>query len=916
MASAPGKNAKQYSQATQTALLRAVGLFHLKNLSLPKKRTLTYHLPKTNRLFDLEQPANNVEDLFNGILLGHVLHELDNEFEVSHLESTQGISKHLTNKRNLQAIYKGLFRYIRRAVPDLACQAKKFDYHAIAETPDAQGISQVRSSRRFPSEPLDPQLTYDSTQLLAVMVAVATLGPSNGTYIPRIQHSLDRETQAEIMAIITTMQNDIQDSRNDEDLDEAIDAVMEARDMDLLVEEQNAHLRQQLEHTKRNLSDYITRLEHLQMSHEELRFEKDKNDRELDVLRKATKDGANNAEMVKALEAQVHEQMDVITRYEEMIRQHEKTKSQLETEVQRLTQRSIDAEELRDQVSEYKHKAEDLEKKANTAERYKQKLESQQHLVKEVQNLQYERAELQEQLRALTDDRERGARTRKAEDELTKMITQSEQHLWDERNQKNQLLKDLAAMGDEVMRLKAQRTHDENFIQDLQDQIQTGTGAGSHVEGGEESGGTLNLEDELNATDEDAPPMQSLEVSRLRAENDLLKRTAGSSADAVGLRREIEEMQRQYEHLQKNYQDLFEQHALSQEQVEALINGMPAEALVQTLQAALDCGPLSVLTQTYYRDKAFVNLRTKYALTSTENERLQKQVEDLQAQTADGARELLSVRSQLSAVDKDSLEALEELQQSDKLIAKSLQFDLDTLRAQLKFIRSERDAQKSQLVEALLAKDKLRKDIEAGNIQDLASKDPDVGEAVKKDHEKIEKLRARLLERNQVGFKSSSCGFTETESSEGGHVEGPEVWPTAQRLNVARRSSSTSSTSSKAPADLLTQASEPGRAAEWVYIQHTPSHSCSPQILHSQSSAASVSSVSDTPPSAHHASSSPHDLRSKQDFAKSDVSNLVQQPLTACSGFSRKDMPAVPVSERSASYLPSPKKKNKFGWFW
>ncbi|KAI9898187.1 hypothetical protein N3K66_006547 [Trichothecium roseum] len=681
MASAPGKNAKQYSQATQTALLRA-----------------------TNRLFDLEQPANNVEDLFNGILLGHVLHELDNEFEVSHLESTQGVSKHLTNKRNLQAIYKGLFRYIRRAVPDLACQAKKFDYHAIAETPDAQGIS----------------------QLLAVMVAVATLGPSNGTYIPRIQHSLDRETQAEIMAIITTMQNDIQDSRNDEDLDEAIDAVMEARDMDLLVEEQNAHLRQQLENTKRNLSDYITRLEHLQMSHEELRFEKDKNDRELDVLRKATKDGANNAEMVKALEAQVHEQMDVITRYEEMIRHHEKTKSQLETEVQRLTQRSIDAEELRDQVSEYKHKAEDLEKKANTAERYKQKLESQQHLVKEVQNLQYERAELQEQLRALTDDRERGARTRKAEDELTKMITQSEQHLWDERNQKNQLLKDLAAMGDEVMRLKAQRTHDENFIQDLQDQIQTGTGAGSHVEGGEESGGTLNLEDELNATDDDAPPMQSLEVSRLRAENDLLKRTAGSSADAVGLRREIEEMQRQYEHLQKNYQDLFEQHALSQEQVEALINGMPAEA-----------------------DKAFVNLRTAYALTSTENERLQKQVEDLQAQTADGARELLSVRSQLSAVDKDSIEALEELQQSDKLIAKSLQFDLDTLRAQLKFIRSERDAQKSQLVEALLAKDKLRKDIEAGNIQDLASKDPDVGESVKKDHDKIEKLRARLLERNQ-----------------------------------------------------------------------------------------------------------------------------------------------------------------------
>ncbi|UNI19749.1 hypothetical protein JDV02_005910 [Purpureocillium takamizusanense] len=674
-----------YSLGAQAALLKAV-----------------------NRVFDLDRTAESLDELNNGSILAHILHELDSEFDPSHLESSQGASKYLTNKRNIQAVYKGLFRFIRRQVPELGCQAKKFDYHAVAENPDAQGIS----------------------QLLAVMVSAAAMGPDNAKYVPRIQNGLDRENQAEIMQIIRAMQQDIASYKDDDDLDEAIDAVMEARDIDLLVEEQNAALRQQLDGTKKTLSDYITRLEHLQQSHEELKYEKEKNDRELEILRKATQEGANSAEAIKLLEAQVHEQMEIIARNEETIRNHDRIKAQLETEVQRLSQKSMQADELRDQVTEWKHKADELEKKANTAERYKQKLEAQQGLVKEVQNLQYERAELQEQLRSLVSDRERGERTRKAEDELTKMITQSEQHLWDERNQKNQLIKDVSALEEELVRLKAQRTHDEHFIQDLQEQLQQSGAAEGQGDGLSSGSGTFNLEDELNAAGDEGQTNVPLELSRLKAENELLRKTFGSTGDAALLRRELEEQRRQRDRLQQNFNEIFEKHIVTQEQIKVLMTDATGEG-----------------------SQAFIKLRAQLVHAESRFEETDKRSADLQTKLADIERELISARAQLSAAEKGGSAAIDELKSTDKLISESLKAELDRLREEFSLVVSERDAQKSQLIEALLAKDKLRKEVEEGReLHDTPALptdhvDSDMSEAAKKSSEKIEKLRARLKER-------------------------------------------------------------------------------------------------------------------------------------------------------------------------
>ncbi|KAL7784825.1 hypothetical protein V8C43DRAFT_292324 [Trichoderma afarasin] len=679
-----------YNQRAQTALLKAI-----------------------NRVFDLDRDAESLEGLSNGITLGHILHELDSEFDPSHLESNPGATKTLANKRNRQAIYKGLFRFIRRQIPELSCQAKKFDYHAFVENPEPQGIS----------------------QLLAVMVSAAAMGPDNQKYVPRIQNGLDRDTQAEIMQIIRAMQQDIANSKDDDELDEAIDAAMGARDIELLVEEQNAALRQQLDITKKTLSDYITRLEHLQQSHEELAYDKEKTDRELEVLRKATQDEAHSAKTIKHLEEQVHEQMEIIARNEEVIRSSQKSVSQLESEVQRLSQKNMQADEFRDQMAEWKHKAEELEKKANMAERYKQKLESQQSLVREVQNLQYERAELQEQLRSLMEEREKSDRTKKAEDELTKMITQSEQHLWDERNQKAQLLKDVTALQEELMRLQAQRTHDEHFIQDLQEQLQHNGGSTVQEVDISETSTPFNLEDELLiASKEDTQTNMPLELSRLRAENELIRKTVGSHGDASMLRRELEELKRQRERLQQNFNAIFEKYTITNDHMQALMSDNADEGT-----------------------EAFIKLRQELTRLELEFEQARKLTNSLETQLADKTRELLAAQADLSAVQKDSITALYELKTTDKLISTSLTNELEQLREETSFITNERDALKSQLIEALLANDKLRKESdESKDLQDAAgsSTDGDGSEAAKKAAEKVEKLRERLIQRNQQLEKS------------------------------------------------------------------------------------------------------------------------------------------------------------------
>lgn len=119
----------------------------------------------------------------------------------------------------------------------------------------------------------------------------------------------------------------------------------------------------------------------------------------------------------------------------------------------------------------------------------------------------------------------------------------------------------------------------------------------------------------------------------------------------------------------------------------------------------------------------------------------------------------MGAKTELSAVQKDGISALDELKSTDKLISESLKAELDRLREELAFVSNERESQKTQLIDALLAKDKFRKDAEeAKELQEtaaLSTANQDSSESAKKATEKIEKLRDRLIERKQVSLTAS-----------------------------------------------------------------------------------------------------------------------------------------------------------------
>jgi protein HOOK3 len=135
----------------------------------------------------------------------------------------------------------------------------------------------------------------------------------------------------------------------------------------------------------------------------------------------------------------------------------------------------------------------------------------------------------------------------------------------------------------------------------------------------------------------------------------------------------------------------------------------------------------------YYRDAAYQNLRRTQVETTQKLDQERVKRKDLEAEVKSQARELLSVRTdcqllldpkylvtdysdsdddEVGAVEKDSVDALEVLKQTDQLISSSLQSELDAVRKEVRALQLENDQQKSQLIEALLSKERLRKEMD------------------------------------------------------------------------------------------------------------------------------------------------------------------------------------------------------------
>ncbi|OHE96180.1 hypothetical protein CORC01_08557 [Colletotrichum orchidophilum] len=639
--------------------------------------------------FPLDRQADSISDFLDGHLLSKVLQELDPSFDSN------------TTEGELYDVYKGITRLVYRECPGLIGQTKLADIRPRAREAQPEAIS----------------------KLLAVLFANAMLGSNNERWVTRITQDItDKTVLMQLQRVTQDMRTAIDDAEA-ADVEETSEVGHESHDVDLAMEADNIRLRSDLDKKGKLLADMETRLGHLQESYDDLKEEVVRKGRELEAFHDA-QDGAGK-EVIRSLELKLREQDELIANQEAQAEDDRITKERLASEVSALKAKTQKLETLDDEVKELRFKNEELSRKANMVERYKQKLEAQSTLSKEMDNLLYEKEQMQRDLIEYEKVLKRNQALEQTNEQYASKLRDYELQYVELDAQRRALHDDTMQLRARLATLDAQRLSDERLISELQEQINSGSQGALSPDAGTAG---FSLEQELEGAGSAAPPNLGLEVSRLKAENNLLRSGMGSGPENARLRQELEEERRQRERIQGTYNDTFEKHQIAEAQISALIESSG-------------------------ENEVLANLRIQLAQKSHELDSEKRKNSEIQAQLSDKDRELLSARTDLSAVAKDSVEALEELKSTDQLISGSIREELEAARQQLKNLGTDLEEQRSSLINALLEKDKLRKDLD--EVKEGRQDGAEPTEAAQKLQEKVDKLRIRLKERQSVSYLKS-----------------------------------------------------------------------------------------------------------------------------------------------------------------
>lgn len=727
-----------------------------------------------NAFADEGQAAQSIDDLADGFVLGQVLHDLDPTYDTSELDENLGSSKWLTQKRNLQSVYKGLFKYMRREAPEYVPLAQVADFRAIAEKPDADGLAQVSSPRHEQSgskpDKREERLTTISIKLAAILLATAAMGSNEAVRaraIKKVQTDLEAVDQHEIRRILEQKQKQAHELAAKAKEDEAAGD----RDADLEHEEERAKLEASLEQKVHELdmatkryADLNSRHNYLQENHDEIKAKLTEVETELNDLRKLH--GADESQRVQALQIKIENQANLIASQEEDIENYKLTQQRLEVDLERYKASSEEGQEYKDKYDELHHQTQELERKANAADRYKQKLATNRNLEQEIASLNFEldsRKDLDEKLRRALMEREK---LQNSEREYLLALSRTEVDLASERGQRDQyrlLYEDLRT---EYEQLQLQNAVNEKYMEDLKEQL---AGAGEVPRApspASQTGETSNLERELQQT-----TIDTSKVKLLEAEIEVLRHGAAAGSQVDDLRRELDRAKSERDVAKSRYGSIFEKHGVAQEQIDALIANMTGEGLVNGIEEALKLGSLGSLTSDFNRHVAYNSIREQLAQATRELSELKVQNRKLEEQAKDKDRENLAMKtdralienprydlgeqnadtddnSTVDAVGSDRLDALERLKQSDQLIAASLRSELESLREKYNSLEIENNMHKSQLLDALVAKEKLSKERELegppANVAPEGVSQADLDDRVKDYKSKTEKLRDRV----------------------------------------------------------------------------------------------------------------------------------------------------------------------------
>lgn len=144
----------------------------------------------------------------------------------------------------------------------------------------------------------------------------------------------------------------------------------------------------------------------------------------------------------------------------------------------------------------------------------------------------------------------------------------------------------------------------------------------------------------------------------------------------------------------------------------------------------------------------------------------------------------------VTAVGQESIDALEVIKSTDQLTSSQLKVELDAVRRHLETKEFDNEQMRTQLMETLISKDKLRK-----QLDDVAAVPAEDAQKQKKeDSEKTAKLKAALKQTVQVSgtrdfCESSPYPLAQPQRPRPAFTKSGRLEPGGQQLNLVRHAS-------------------------------------------------------------------------------------------------------------------------------
>ena len=417
---------------------------------------------------------------------------------------------------------------------------------------------------------------------------------------------------------------------------------MLAKDEHLALEEKHGTLLS--EHRKLRLKneDLLTRYERLGITHEELKEQYHKADervRVLETLQEGDQEG-----YIKDLKSRLQESELLIANQERQLEDFQISRDKQDRELISIRPYALRVRELGDECNILKSENDTLLKKANMVDHFQRKLESLNMIERENASLREYIDTLQENLKDFDQVHLDNEKLRNTLPEYEKKFSDYELEVNNLSNLSN-IYKDASRAKDvEIETLKARQASDERFIQELQESMRTGINApfSPNSPAGRQS--NLTLEDEL-AGAPDPTPNYLLELSRLQAENQLLKSGSSGTTNAT-LRIDLEESERKGKRLSETIRGLTEDLALKERQLAAVLEKSPNEKYVAAgVDVALKLVPFKLLTKEFCRDQVIARTRDMERKATEELKFMKAKLQDAESQLNSKTRDLLAAKA-------------------------------------------------------------------------------------------------------------------------------------------------------------------------------------------------------------------------------------------------------------------------------